>query len=492
VEGGPIAATDLFVEAFVDEALGNSAYLVGSHASRQAVLIDPLRDVDRYLSAADRLSVRVTHVLDTHLHADFLSGARELAAQAGTQIAASAAARLAFDHLPLAEGDTIDLGGGLLRVMATPGHAPEHISFLLAANDQPAPMGLFSGGALIVGGAARTDLLGHDLCVPLARQLYHTMHHKLLALPDEVNVYPTHGSGSFCAAGGSAAGTRVTTIGKERQGNRLAWASDEDEFVELALAGLPSYPTYYKEMRPINQRGPRVLGGVPVLRPMEVQAVLDALRQGARLLDVRPRQDFARGHVPAAYGIERAAPLGAWAGWLLPFGSRLVLMAEEAAALDDAVRQLIRIGYEDLLGYLEGGLEAWASAGLPVASVPRLSVGKLRERLRSRDGLALLDVRQDSEWEAGHISGAVHIENGRMVNAPLPWPDDQPIAIYCAVGARSMAGISVLLRRGFTHLYLVDGGFNAWHEAGYEVHSESWDSAIQAGGSHGPRRERRA
>jgi hydroxyacylglutathione hydrolase len=173
--------------------------------------------------------------------------------------------------------------------------------------------------------------------------------------------------------------------------------------------------------------------------------------------------------VPGAYGIERDAPLGAWAGWLLPFGSRLVLMAEDAAALDDAVRQLIRIGYEGLQGYLEGGLEAWARAGLPVDSLPRLSVSELRERLRSGEALALLDVRQDSEWEAGHIPDAVHIENGRLVNAPLPWPASQPIAVYCAVGARSTAGISVLLRRGFTHLYLVEGGFNAWHKAGFET-----------------------
>jgi hydroxyacylglutathione hydrolase len=465
-----VISTDLFVEPFVDEGLGNSAYLVGSHASQRAVLIDPLRDVDRYLAAAERQGVHVTHVLDTHLHADFLSGARELAAQAGAQIAASAAAGLDFDHLALAEGDKLELGGAELRVLATPGHTPEHISFLLSENDGPAPVGLFSGGALIVGGAARTDLLGHDLCVPLARQLYHTLHDKLLALPDEVAVYPTHGAGSFCAA--SPSDRRVTTIGLERQSNRLALARGEDEFVSAAMSGLPSYPTYYKEMRPINKRGPRVLGGVPALRPLSPHAVQEALKQGALLLDVRPRADFARGHLPGAYGIERDAPLVTWAGWLVPFGARLVLLAEDRAALDDAVRQLIRIGYEDLLGYLEGGLEAWARAGRPIASVPRLSVSELHEQLHSGAGPVVLDVRQDSEWAEGHIPGAVHIENGRIPYAPLPWPHDQPIAVHCAVGTRSTAGISVLLRRGYTNLRLVDGGFNAWQAAGYESSHE--------------------
>jgi hydroxyacylglutathione hydrolase len=464
-----LTTPDVFIEQFVDEGLGNSAHLVGSHAAGTAVLIDPLRDVDRYRYAAEQHSVRITHVLDTHLHNDFISGARELAAQAGAVVAASAAARLGFEHRPLVEGDTLPLGGAEVRVLATPGHTPEHLSFLLApaTGEAGPPTALFSGGALMVGGAARTDLLGHDVCVPLARQLYHTLQHKLLALPDDVAVYPTHGAGSFCAA--PASPQRTTTIGQERRGNRLALARGEDAFVSLALSGLPSYPVYYKEIRPINQRGPRVLGGVPLLQPLGPHEFRAWMERGALVLDVRPRRVYARGHLPGAYAIELDAPLVVWAGWTIPFGAPLLLVAADAPARESAVRQLIRIGFDDLPGYLAGGLEAWTGAGLPVATVPTLTAAELHTRLEAGEPLTVLDVRQDAEWDAGHIPGAVHIENGRLAWDRLPFAPDQPVAIHCASGTRAMTGASVLARRGFTNVSQVEGGFRAWERAGFSV-----------------------
>jgi hydroxyacylglutathione hydrolase len=463
-----MSAADIFIEAFVDEGLGNSAYLVGSHAAQAAVLIDPLRDVDRYRHAAEQLGVRIAHVLDTHLHADFVSGARELAAQAGAQIAAAAAARLGFDHHPLEEGDTLPLADRVLRVLNTPGHTPEHIAFVLERpGAAAAPEALFSGGALIVGGAARTDLLGHDLCVPLARQLYHSLHHKLLALPDSVAVYPTHGAGSFCAA--PASSQRTTTIGQERHFNRLAQARGEDDFVAAALSGLPSYPVYYKEMRAINQRGPRVLGGLPPLPPLAPAEVHARLAEGALALDVRRRRQFGAGHIPGAYGIQLSAPLITWAGWLVPFGAPLVLVEDDPRRREAAVRQLFRIGYDNLLGWLDGGLAAWEAAGYPVTRFPTLTVHELRERLRGPEPPLLLDVRQADEWAVSHIPGAQHIENGRLPWMPLDLPRGRPIAVQCASGNRSMAGVSVLARRGYTDLYQVEGGIDAWVRAGYEV-----------------------
>jgi hydroxyacylglutathione hydrolase len=456
----------LFIEPFVDEGLGNSAYLVGSHETHTAALIDPLRDVDRYLAAAERLSVTITHALDTHLHNDFLSGAREIAARTGAVIGASAAAKVGFDHRPLAENDEVAMGEARLRVMHTPGHTPEHIAFLLTDDD--APTALFSGGALIVGGAARTDLLGHDLSEPLARHLYHTLHHKLLTLPDAVNVYPTHGAGSFCVA--PASPERTTTIGRERKTNPLARAKTEDEFLARALSGLPSYPVYYREMRPINQRGPKVLGGVPVLKPLSAAEVHAQIERGALALDVRRRGAFAAAHIPGAYGIRVDAPLVTWAGWLIPFGAPLILVTDSAAERESAVRQLVRIGYESLLGYLEGGVEAWVKAGLRTERVQTMTAAELRERLNSGEALAVLDVRQDSEWEAGHIPGALHIENGRLpYDDPLPLPADRPIVVHCAHGARSTAAISVLARRGYRDLILVKDGFAGWAAAGFEV-----------------------
>jgi hydroxyacylglutathione hydrolase len=456
----------LHIEQFVDEGLGNSAYLVGSHETKLAVMIDPLRDVDRYLAVADRLGMKIVHVLDTHLHADFVSGAREIAAQTGAMIGASLESHLGFDHQPLVEGDELPMGGFTVEVMTTPGHTPEHISFQVVGTDDKTPAALFSGGALIVGGAARTDLLGHELTVPLARNLYHTIHDKLLALPDTVTVYPTHGAGSFCVAPMSA--ERVTTIGRERRFNPLAQAQTEEEFIERALSGLPSYPVYYQHLRAFNRSGPRVYGGLPALKPLSAQEVHDHLERGAVLLDVRSPKAFGKGHIPGAYNIRVDAPLTTWAGWLIPFGSQLVLVAKNAEERLNATRQLLRIGYDNLLGYLDGGVEAWAAAGLRLESVPTISMKELRERMHD-DEMAVLDVRQLSEWQAGHIPGAIHIENGRLPYDDLPLPTDKPIAVHCAHGNRSMAGVAVLKRRGYHNAVQVEGGFSEWEKAGFEV-----------------------
>ncbi|HEY4690951.1 MAG TPA: rhodanese-like domain-containing protein [Anaerolineae bacterium] len=457
----------MFIKPFVDEGLGNSSYLVGSEETGLAAVIDPQRDGDQYVQVADGLGFRLKYALDTHLHADFISGVRELAAQVDLQIGASAEAELGFDHLPLRDGDTLALGELTVAVLATPGHSPEHIGFTVTEPKRTSPAAIFTGGALIVGGAARTDLLGHDLTVPLARQLYHTFHHKLLALPDSVSVYPTHGAGSFCIAPTSL--DRVTTIGRERATNRLAQARSEEEFVALALDGLPSYPVYFKELRAVNRRGPKVLGGLPELKPLSPVAVHEWLGQGGAVLDVRPAREFAEGHVPNAYGIALDTPLITWAGWLIPFGAPLVLVANSRADCDEAVRQLIRIGYDDLRGYLEGGIAAWEAADLPVTRIRRIPVAELRDRLNSGDAPLVLDVRQDDEWTAGHIPGAIHIEDGRLPYEDLPLPADRPIVVHCQHRDRSTAGLAVLARRGYRDLTLLDGGFAAWHDAGFEV-----------------------
>jgi hydroxyacylglutathione hydrolase len=452
-----------FIKPFVDAGLGNSAYLIGSHETKKGILIDPLRDVDRYLHAASEQGLTLTHVLDTHLHADFVSGNREIAHQTGAVIGASAEARVGFEHQPLNEDSVIDLGAFQVCVMATPGHTPEHISFLILEPDGKTPSALFSGGALIVGGAARTDLLTPELTQPLARHLYHTIHEKLLKLPDELEVFPTHGAGSFCVAPVSS--DRTTTIGRERSTNPLALAHSEEEFVQRALTGLPSYPTYYKYMREVNQRGARILGGVPALKPLSAGEVKAMMDDGAAVLDVRHNKQFGAGHIPDSYGIRHDAPLTTWAGWLIPFGSRILLLAENADHKLSATRQLIRIGYDDLVGYLEGGIEAWARE-FPVETVQSMDAKELRERLNE---VVLVDVRQKSEWDAGHIPGAVHFEGGRIAWDELPFPHDKPLAIQCASGNRSMSAISVLRRRGYRNLIQVEGGINKWRMHGFEI-----------------------
>jgi hydroxyacylglutathione hydrolase len=461
-----------FIEPFVDTGLGNSAYLVGSDDTKTGILIDPLRDVDRYLHAASERGIRVTHVLDTHLHADFVSGNREIAHQTGALIGASAESQLGFDHEPLTEESVIDLGAFQIRVMNTPGHTPEHISFLIVEPDSKTPSALFSGGALIVGGAARTDLLAPELTVPRARQLHHTIHEKLLKFPDDVEVFPTHGAGSFCIA--PASSDRTTTIGRERRSNSLAQARTEEEFVQRALTGLPSYPTYYRYMRGINQRGPKILGGVPVLKPLSAGEVKALMDEGVVVLDVRHGKAFGAGHIPMSYGIRVDAPLTTWAGWLIPFGSRIVLVAASTEEIVAATRQLIRIGYDELDGRLEGGIEAWARE-YPVETIPSIDARELRERL---DEVLLVDVRQQSEWDEGHIAGAVHFEAGRTAWEELPFPHDRPLAIQCASGNRSMSVSSVLRRRGYDNVVQVDGGITKWKMRGFPVTKDNSTDTI--------------
>jgi hydroxyacylglutathione hydrolase len=351
--------------------------------------------------------------------------------------------------------------------MRTPGHTPEHISFTVAPAGAVTPEAVFSGGALIVGGAARTDLLGHDLSEPLARHLYHTLYGKLLKLPDDVSVYPTHGAGSFCAA--PASKERVTTIGQERLHSRLAHAQSEEEFVRLALSGLPSYPEYYRHMRGLNQAGPRVLGGVPMLKALTPEAVRREMERGAAVVDVRSPGEFAAGHVPGAYGIPLVAPLTTWAGWVVPFGRPVVLVAEQPAEREEAVRQLIRIGYDRLSGYLDGGIAAWQAEGLPVAGSKTITREELHEWMQRADAPLILDVRFDREWKAGHLPGAIHIEAGSLIHIVRPLPDDRPVVIHCATTNRSTVSVSLLEQRGYRNLIVLKNGFKGWQAAGYEV-----------------------
>ncbi len=455
----------MLVKQFVDEALGNSSYLIASEETGLAAVLDPQRDIDRYIQVSEGLGLRLAYTLDTHLHNDFISGSRELAARAGVQVGASSIAELSFDHLPLQDGNLLQLGDLSIRVLATPGHTPEHISFSLTEAGKPAPTALFTGGALIVGGAARTDLLGDAQAEPLARSLYHTIHDKLLPFPDDVAIYPTHGAGSFCAA--PTVADRTSTIGKERCWNPLVLAKDEDEFVYRALDDLPSYPSYFKHLRRINRQGPVVLGGLPLLKPLKPEEVFGLSTQGVVVVDARPPRDFAAGHIPGAYGIPLTTPLVTWAGWVIPFGTPMILLADYPAEREEAVRQLIRIGFDDLRGYLEGGMPAWEAEGLPVSTVRILPAEELAQQLKRGKAPPILDVRSDAEWRAGHLPKAIHVEAGRLPEADLSLPQDELKVIHCGHSERTTVGISVLERRGYRNLALLEGGYSGWHAAGY-------------------------
>lgn len=453
----------MFLKQFVNEGLGNSSYLLGSSVTGEAVVIDPQRDVDVYIEEARVCGLKIKFSLETHLHADFVSGSRELASTVGATIGASASANLRFSHYPLREGDHIEIGEIVLEVMETPGHSPEHISFLAIENGQKQPQALFSGGALIVGGIARTDLLGHEHTVPLARKAYHTLQDKILKLFDDVEVYPTHGGGSYCVAAQSE--ERTTSIGQERRTNHLLSASSEDAFVRLALEGLPAYPTYFKWMRPINQKGPRVFGRLPELMPLLSQDVRKKMQEGALVIDVRRIKDFAQGHIPGAYNITLRAAFSSWLGWIVPTERPLIFVDTSTESHEEIVRQAIRIGYDDLAGYLKGDMEAWKSAGFSVSTSGLITPSEVNQKRASEEEIAVLDVREKEEWKEGHIPGAIHIPLGQLQERINEVPRTCPIAVTCASGQRSSSAVSLLQREGFQDVENIVGGTIAWEKA---------------------------
>jgi hydroxyacylglutathione hydrolase len=456
------------IRHFVDQGLGNSAYLVISETEHVAALIDPLRDVDQYLNIASQEGARVTRVLETHLHNDFLSGSREVASLTGARIVASADAGLEFDHQPVRDGDVIALGEVHISVVATPGHTPEHVSYLAHDTAHPAePSVLFSGGSLLVGAVSRTDLLGHEHATGLAHELYRSLHERILPLGDDVLVYPTHGAGSFCAAAASAEST--TTIGRERRTNLLLAEPDPDAFAQRLLASMPSYPTYFHRMRAMNKRGPALLGSIPRLAPLTPLDVRARQQRGQAIVDMRSIHDYARGHIPRSFHIELRAAFGSWVGWVVPFGMPVILVAETKLVHEYAVRQLLRIGYDNLPGYLDGGLEGWGKAGLPVEEVAKLTMRELRERLQRGDPLLVLDVRQAHEWRTGHLPEATWQEAGEVRKGNPDLPRHRVIATHCGHGERAATALSLLEQRGYTDLALVTGGMEEWRAAGGEV-----------------------
>lgn len=460
----------MIVEPFVDEGLGNSSYLVASEAGTTALVIDPQRDVDRYLEVARRRGWQITHALETHLHADFVSGSRELAARTGAMVVASREAALAFPHRGVRDGEVFQVGGLWFQVIATPGHTPEHVCFL-ALTGTGEPETLFSGGTLLPGSAARTDLIGPQWTEFLTRALYRSLRERILPLPDSLPVLPTHGAGSFCAAGTRA--ERSTTIGHERQTNPLLAAPTEDAFAVRALQDLPPYPDYFLRMRSVNQSGPPVLGQLsepPALSPL---AVHDALNRGALVLDTRPAEDFDRAHVPGSFGIPWSPAFGSWVGWVVAPEPPLILLTDSAQAINAAVRQLIQVGYDRVEGHVAGGLDAWRSAGYPTVAIDRVAV----DVVGTKGGVNVLDVREKSEWREGHIPGALQVPLSTLRERLSTLPP-QTLLVHCAHEFRSTVANSLLERAGFQVSHLV-GGFDAWRRAGRPI-EHSTPSAVSA------------
>jgi hydroxyacylglutathione hydrolase len=442
---------DVRVIPLVDEGLGNSAYLLDLDDGR-ALAVDASRDLRALRDASQRHGLTVAYAADTHLHADFLTGALQLARTDGAQVLASASGNREYRHTGLADGDEVDLGGLRLRALATPGHTHEHLAYELL--DGSRTIGVFTGGSLIVGSAARTDLVSPDRTEELARAQYRSLQ-RLARLDDDVAVWPTHGAGSFCSAPPGA--ERTSTIGTERATNALLRAGSEDAFVAELLGSLGTFPPYFLRLGEINRRGPAAVEG-DNLRALTADEVASLVAAGAQVVDVRPLADFGAGHVPGSVSIPLRPVFATWLGWLVDDDRPIVVVRNPDQDPGEIVWQARKVGYDQLAGELDGALAAWTAAGRPTGSIPVRGPDAL-------DGARVLDIRQRGEFEAGHVPGADNIELGDLVSRAADLPDE-PLVVMCGHGERAMGAASLLARSGHQHVTVLDGGPREWADAG--------------------------
>ena len=440
------------IHPLVDEGLGNSAWLVDLGDGR-ALAVDPPRDLRALRAAAERHGLTVAYAADTHLHADFLTGAVQLAATDRATVLASAAGQRRFDHRGLRDGEEVDLGGLTLRVVATPGHTDEHLSFVLL--DGAVPVGVFTGGSLIVGSAARTDLLGAGRTEELARAQYASLH-RLAGLPDATAVWPTHGAGSFCSAPPGAA--RSSTIGIEKATNPLLAAPDADTFVTRLLGSLGSYPSYFARLAEVNRRGPAVITDpLPALPALDVATVRRLLADGAVVMDVRPVADIAAGHIPGAIANPLRPQFVTWLGWLIAPDTPVVVIRNPDQDPADIVWPALNIGFDRLVGELAGGMTAWRAAGAEVTTIRLVRPDQMPER-------GVLDIRQHAEYAAGHLPAALHVELGHLAENADAVPD-RAVTVMCGHGERAITAATLLERAGHRDLGVLVGGPEDWAKA---------------------------
>jgi hydroxyacylglutathione hydrolase len=459
----------MFFQQFYLASLGHASYLVGDETTGQALVLDPRRDVDCYFASARSHGLRVVYALDSHGHNDYLSGLSELVARQPVTVLGSAEADLGYDHQPLKDGETIELGDIGFTAVHTPGHTPEHVSLLVydrSAGQEPAL--LLSGGALLVGDVARPDLLGgRDQARQAAKTFCRMLQTKILALPDHVEVFPTHVAGSLC--GGNIGPRLSTTIGYERKTNpMLVRMSSSAAFVDecIRLENLPAVPPYWRRMRSQNLAGPPALGVLGEPEALPPDAFAAAQTDSAIVLDTRPPEAFGGGHIPGALNVGLGSGFATWAGTVLPDDAKVLLVLDRPADLWEATWQLLRIGYGLPAGWLAGGMFAWRTAARPLARLEQITVHELRHRL-DVGGLNLLDVRQPAEWADGHVEGATYLTGAELPQRSDEVPDDKPLAVICGSGYRSSVAASLLAARRDHPVLNVLGGMNAWDNAGY-------------------------
>jgi glyoxylase-like metal-dependent hydrolase (beta-lactamase superfamily II)/rhodanese-related sulfurtransferase len=450
----------MYFEQFYLSCLAHASYMLGSEGV--AAVVDPQRDVEIYLEEARKNDLKITHIIETHLHADFVSGHQELAARAGAKIYLGRAAEASFPHVPVKDGEEIRCGRVVLRFLETPGHSVDSICVLVTDLDRsPDPWAVLTGDTLFVGEVGRPDLSPFHSPQELAALLYDSLHGKLLKLPDHVEVYPAHGAGSLC--GRNICTERSTTIGKERALNYALRPMSREEFIRFVVADLPERPEYFFRDKELNRAGAPALTELPPLKALAPEEVRHLQAKGTAVLDTRPASNFGAGHVPASYHIPLSGQYASWAGTLLGLEKPIILAAEDEAKIEESRLRLARVGIEQVVAYLAGGILAWERAGLPVETVPQISVLQLFEQLNDPSGdLQVLDVRRPSEWDAGHLERAQLKPLHRLSASLADLDPRKPTAVHCQSGYRSSIGTSLLRQAGFKEVMNVVGGFDAW------------------------------
>ncbi|HET7892002.1 MAG TPA: rhodanese-like domain-containing protein [Candidatus Sulfotelmatobacter sp.] len=455
----------MYFEQFYLGCLAHASYLLASQG--EAVVVDPQRDVELYLTAAAQQGVAIRHIVETHLHADFVSGHKELAQRTGATIYIGARAGATFSHVGVRDGFELKFGAASIRVLETPGHTPESICLVVADKEKSAePWAVLTGDTLFIGDVGRPDLSPSHTPAELAALLYDSLHKKLMPLADNVLVYPAHGAGSLC--GKNMRAERSSTIGTERLTNYALQIKSREEFVKQLTSHLPARPEYFQKDAEINRAGAGALSELPPPRAIKPAELKTMLLEGEIALDVRPGEEFAAGHVPGSVNIALSGQFASWAGTVLGLSAHPVLIAASDAQLEEARLRLARVGIEALDGFLDGGVAAWEQAGFALATIPQIAAGELHARLKAHE-VQVLDVRREPEWDSGHIEHATWwpLDNFRV--SPPELDRDAVIAVHCKGGYRSMIAASLLQRAGFKNVIDVSGGFDAWQGASLPV-----------------------
>ncbi len=458
----------MYFKQFYLGCLAHASYLIGSEG--EAAVVDPQRDVAQYLTEAAAQGLQIKYVIETHLHADFVSGHRELAAHTGAEIVFGEKAGATFPHRPVKDGDEIKLGKVILRFLETPGHTLESISVLVidtAVSDQPQKV--LTGDTLFIGEVGRPDLVGAKgyTAEQMAGMLYDSLHNKLLRLADQVEVYPAHGAGSLC--GRNIAKETSSTIGEQKKFNYALQPMSREEFVRLMTTDLPEAPAYFSRDAEINRRGAASLAEIPHPAELMPEEVNKLAQQGYLILDVRSAAEFGTGHVPGSLNIGLGGQFASWAGSLIAMGTPLIIVAENLEKVAEAVMRLARVGIESVQGYLGGGIYAWSQAGLEIATIAQMPVDELHHRLEEKSDLQLVDVRRPGEYQSGHAPGAINLALATLEKHLSLLDPQRPTAVICQSGYRSSTATSLLARHGFRQLFNVVGGTSGWIKAGYPV-----------------------